>query len=111
MPQSYIAESKPRIQAYRRLNEVATQEQLDAVRKTWRDRFGKLPPAAENLLTLTEIKLAASARKITIVEVREGKLMLTRSNDFILIGGKFPRLFAGDPAARLAEMLAMLRAL
>jgi transcription-repair coupling factor (superfamily II helicase) len=111
LPQSYIAESKPRIQAYRRLNEVATPQELDALRKTWRDRFGKLPPAAENLLTLTEIKLAAAACKIAVVEAREGKLMLTRSNDFILIDGKFPRLSASDPAARLREMLAMLRAL
>ncbi|RYD48894.1 MAG: transcription-repair coupling factor, partial [Verrucomicrobiaceae bacterium] len=30
LPISYIAESQPRIQAYRRLNEIATQEQLDA---------------------------------------------------------------------------------
>jgi transcription-repair coupling factor (superfamily II helicase) len=89
LPQSYIAASQPRIQAYRRLNEIATQEQLDALRKTWRDRFGKLPSAAENLIVLSEIKLAAAARKITVVEVREGKLMLTRSGDFILIDGKF----------------------
>ena len=53
----------------------------------------------------------SAARKITVVEVREGKLMLTRSGDFILIGGKFPRLTAGDPADRLREILAMLRAL
>ncbi len=111
LPQSYIAESKPRIQAYRRLNEITTQEELDALRKTWRDRFGKLPPAAENLIVLSEIKLAAAARKITVVEAKDGKLMLTRANDFILIDGKFPRLTATEPAARLREILAMLRAL
>ncbi len=111
LPQSYIAESKPRIQAYRRLNEIATQEELDAVRKTWRDRFGKLPPPSENLIVLSEIKLAAAARKITVVEAKDGKLMLTRNADYILIDGKFPRLTASDPAARLREMLAMLRAL
>ena len=59
--------------------------------------------AAENLLRLTEIKLAAAARKITVVEVREGKLMLTRSGDFILIDGKFPRLTASDPADAAAR--------
>jgi transcription-repair coupling factor (superfamily II helicase) len=111
LPAAYIAESQPRIQAYRRLAEVTTQEQLDALRKTWRDRFGPLPQAAENLLTLTEIKLAATARKISIVEAKDGKLMLTRGGDFILIGGKFPRLSAPDPTSRLREMLAMLRSL
>jgi transcription-repair coupling factor (superfamily II helicase) len=111
LPAAYIAESQPRIQAYRRLAEVTTQEQLDALGKTWRDRFGALPQAAENLLTLTEIKLAATARKISIVEAKDGKLMLTRGGDFILIGGKFPRLSAPDPTTRLREMLAMLRSL
>ena len=111
LPASYIAESQPRIQAYRRLAEVTTQEQLDALRKTWRDRFGPLPEAAENLLAMTEIKLAAAARKITIVEAREGKLMLTRGGDYILLGGKFPRLAASESTPRLHEMLAMLRSL
>ena len=111
LPAAYIAESQPRIQAYRRLAEVNTQEQLDALRKTWRDRFGPLPKAAENLLALTEIKLAAAARKIAIVEAKDGKLMLTRNGDFILIGGKFPRLTAPEAAPRLHEMLAMVRSL
>ena len=111
LPAAYIAESQPRIQAYRRLAEVTAQEQLDALRKTWRDRFGPLPEAAENLLAMTEIKLAAAARKIAIVEAREGKLMLTRGGDYILIDGKFPRLTAPEPTPRLREMLAMLRSL
>ena len=111
LPAAFIAESQPRIQAYRRLAEVTTQEQLDNLRKTWRDRFGVLPDAAENLLVMTEIKLAASARKITQVEAREGKLILTRGGDYVQIGGKFPRLTASEPGARLREMLAMIRSL
>jgi len=111
LPAAYIAESQPRIQAYRRLAEVTTQEQLEALRKIWRDRFGPLPEAAENLLAMTEVKLAAATRKISVVEARDGKLMLTRGGDFILIGGKFPRLTAPEPTPRLREMLAMLRSL
>jgi transcription-repair coupling factor (superfamily II helicase) len=111
IPSAYITESQPRIQAYRRMAEVTTQEQLDTLRKTWRDRFGPLPEAAENLFVMTEIKIAAASRKIAIVEARDGKLMLTRNNDFILIGGKFPRLTAPEPTPRLREMLAMLRSL
>jgi transcription-repair coupling factor (superfamily II helicase) len=111
LPAAFIGESQPRIQAYRRLAEVTTQEQLDNIRKTWRDRFGVLPEAAENLLVMTEIKLAASARKITQVEAREGKLILTRGGDYVQIGGKFPRLTAPVPSARLQEMLAMIRSL
>ncbi len=111
LPTAYIAEAKPRIQAYRRLAEVTTQEQLDALRKVWRDRFGLLPESAENLLQMTEIKLAAATRKITQVEARDGKLILTRGGDYVQIGGKFPRLSATDPSSRLREMLVMIRSL
>jgi transcription-repair coupling factor (superfamily II helicase) len=111
LPVSYIAEAQPRIQAYRRLAEVATQEALDALCATWRDRFGPLPQPVANLLMLTEIKLSAAARKVSIVEVKEDKVMLTRHGDFIQIGGKFPRVSASDPNERLREVLRLIRAL
>jgi transcription-repair coupling factor (superfamily II helicase) len=110
LPAAYIAESQPRIQAYRRLAEVTTQEALEALRKTWRDRFGVLPEAAENLLLTTEIKLAAAARKMSMVEVREDKAMLTRNGELIQIDGKFPRLNAPAGAGRLRELLMLIRA-
>jgi transcription-repair coupling factor (superfamily II helicase) len=110
IPVSYIAESQPRIQAYRRLNEITTQEQLDALRKSWRDRFGRMPESAENLLMLTELKICAAARKIASIEVREDRAMLMRNGDYVQIGGKFPRLNADDPAERLREVLELVRA-
>jgi transcription-repair coupling factor (superfamily II helicase) len=112
LPASYLSETQPRISAYRRLNDTITQEQLDALRKEWRDRYGRLPLAAENLLLLTELKISAAARKISVVEVKDGtKIMLTRNADFILLGGKFPRLTADDPNERLEELLKMVRSL
>ncbi len=109
LPASYISESQTRIQAYRQLAEVTAQEQIDRLRKNWRDRFGALPRAVDNLLALTEIKLAGAARKITRIEVKENKLMLTRAGDYVLLGGKFPRLVAGEPDQRLRETLEMVR--
>ena len=81
-----------RIAAYRQLAEVTSQEQLHRLAKDWRDRFGKFPAAVDNLLLLTEIRLAAAKARIQRVEVRDGKVMLTRRGEFILFGGKFPRL-------------------
>jgi transcription-repair coupling factor (superfamily II helicase) len=110
IPTSYIAESQSRIQAYRRLNEISTQEQLEAVRKNWRDRFGRLPGAAENLLLLGELRVSAAARKIDSVEVRDDRVMLMRNGQYIQIGGKFPRVNAEDPHERLNELLKLVRA-
>ena len=48
---------------------------------------------------------------VAIVEVKEGKLMLTRGGDFILIGGKFPRLVSASGTSQLSEALKMIRSL
>ena len=111
LPAAYITEPKLRIQAYRALAEVTAQDQLDKVRKGWRDRFGPLPPAVENLLILSEIKLAAAGRRIAKVEVKDRKLMLTFRGDYILLAGKFPRLHSDEPGESLRETLALIRAL
>ena len=109
IPMAYVADPTLRIQAYRHLAEITTREQWDRLRKDWRDRFGKFPPAVDNLLVLTEIKLAAARAGVTRVEVREGKLMLTRRGDFILVGGKFPRISTDKIGRQLAEVLELVR--
>ena len=109
IPTSYISDTTLRIQAYRNLAQISTREQWDRLRKEWRDRFGKFPEAVDNLLALTEIKLAAAKAGVTRVEVRDRKLMLTRRGDYILVGGKFPRLSPGDLNRNLAEVVELTK--
>ena len=111
LPVNYISETGPRIAAYRQLNSLATQEALDKLRKEWRDRYGRFPEAVENLLTLAELRISSAARKISGVEVKDCKLMLMRGGDYILIGGKFPRLAAKGGTEQLREALKMIRSL
>jgi transcription-repair coupling factor (superfamily II helicase) len=108
LPAAYITEPKMRIQAYRALAEVSSKEQLDKVRKAWRDRFGPLPEAVEHLLILSEIKIAAAGRRISKVEVKERKLMLTCNRDYVLVAGKFPRLRSTEPGEALREALGLI---
>ncbi|MDP9003450.1 MAG: transcription-repair coupling factor [Verrucomicrobiota bacterium] len=109
IPTNYVADPTLRIQAYRHLAEITTREQWDLLRKDWRDRFGMFPPAVDNLFVLTEIKLAAAKAGVTRVEVREDKLMLTRRGDFLLVGGKFPRISTDRIDRQLAEVLELTR--
>ncbi len=109
IPTQFISETPLRIQAYRHLAQISTREQWDRLRKEWRDRFGAFPPAVDNLLALTEIKLAAAKAGFTRVEVRDGKLMLTRRGDYILIGGKFPRLSGDNLQRKLAEVVELTK--
>ncbi|MGB8355758.1 MAG: transcription-repair coupling factor [Chthoniobacteraceae bacterium] len=109
LPVGYIEQPQTRIQAYRKLAEVNSPPQLEQLRKAWRDRFGVPPKAVENLLIMSEIKLLAAARKVTKLEVKENKLMLTRGGDFVLIGGKFPRLVEKKPERQLHELAALIK--
>jgi transcription-repair coupling factor (superfamily II helicase) len=94
IPVAYVSDPALRIRAYRSVAEVTSHEQLDRLRRDWRDRFGPFPPAVDNLFALIKIKLAAAESGVSRVEVRQRKLMLTRHGDFILVAGKFPRLVA-----------------
>ena len=81
------------------------------MRKELRDRFGPLPPAVELLLQVAELKILASEKAVTIIEVKDDKLMLTRHGDFITLGGKFPRLTKNQGGARLKEIKKLLLAI
>ena len=45
------------------------------------------------------------------MEVKEDKLMLTRNQDYVMVGSKFPRLSEQDASARLQEIKKFLLAL
>ena len=111
VPSSFISDATLRIRAYRDIAQITTHEQLDRLRRDWRDRFGSFPTAVDNLFLLTEIKLAAAKSGVSRVEVRERKLMLTRGGDFILVAGKFPRLIGTKIEQHLREILELINKL
>ncbi len=111
LPHNYAPESQHRIEIYRKLAQATDKAALEALQKEMRDRFGPIPPSVELLLTVAELKILASERNITVVEVKEDKIMLTRSKEFITLGGKFPRLTKKDAKARLKEIKKLLLAL
>ncbi|MGC9943295.1 MAG: transcription-repair coupling factor [Verrucomicrobiota bacterium] len=111
LPDKYITEPHHRIEIYRKLAQANDKAMLDILQKEMRDRFGPLPPAVELLLAVGELKILASEKNVSCVEVEEDKLKLTRLGDFITLGGKFPRLTKKEPKARLKEIKRLLLAL
>jgi len=69
-----------------------------------------LPPPLQLLLQVAEVRILAGEREITVLEVKDDKLMLTRRGDFIMAGTKFPRLTKKQAAARLKEIKKLLLA-
>lgn len=108
LPYNYIAETQQRIEIYRKLAQVNDRESLNRLKNELRDRYGPLPQTVKLLLLVTEIKWLAGERNIRSVETRDGKVMLSRNRDFIMFGGRFPRLTAKMPQAKLKELRRLL---
>jgi transcription-repair coupling factor (superfamily II helicase) len=111
LPHNYVTEPQHRVEIYRKLAQANENPALENLQKELRDRFGPLPPAVELLLQVAELKILAREKSVTIIEVKDGKLMLTRHGDFITLGGKFPRLTKKDAKTRLKEIKKLLLAI
>ena len=108
---NYVTEPQHRIEIYRKLAQANEKSALESLQKELRDRFGPLPPPVELLLLVAELKILASEKAVSAIEVKDDKLMLTRQGDFIMLGGKFPRLAKKQAGARLKEIKKLLLAI
>ena len=111
IPNDYITEPRERIAAHRELAEAETLPALDQIKGRWRDRYGRLPAPARNLLKLGAIRLRAAAAGIDLVQTEENVLRLRRNGDFIMVGHRHPRLEERDPALKLRQILSLLQQL
>jgi transcription-repair coupling factor (superfamily II helicase) len=111
IPFSYISDPRQRIEIYRKLAQTTDKASVQALQKELRDRFGPLPAELELLLQLAELRILASERNISVMEVKDDRLMLTRNGDYIMVGSKFPRLTKKDAPGRLKEIKKLLTAL
>jgi transcription-repair coupling factor (superfamily II helicase) len=57
LPDSYVPDMKDRLALYRRLSSLRLEEQVDDARKELEDRYGTLPPEAEELLCVIQLKV------------------------------------------------------
>ncbi|HWP31206.1 MAG TPA: transcription-repair coupling factor [Fimbriimonadales bacterium] len=74
-PKSYIAEDGQRLFYYKKLMEVRSEENLHAIEEELRDRYGALPPAAQNACKLVHLRLLAHDLGIRKLESANGKLV------------------------------------
>jgi transcription-repair coupling factor (superfamily II helicase) len=57
------------------------------------------------------LRVLAAERGIRRIETREGKVMLTRENDYLQDHGRFPRLASSTPDKQLDEVLRIVRSI
>lgn len=108
LPLDYVREPAQRLELYRKLAQAGTRGDLDALKSELRDRFGPPPNAVERMLAAAEVRILASEKQITSLEVVDAKIKLTRNGDLITLGGQFPRLTKITAKDRLLELKKLL---
>jgi transcription-repair coupling factor (superfamily II helicase) len=74
LPETYISSTQQRLDVYKRLAEVKSDEEAWEMRQALEDRFGKLPAEMSTLFTLLHIRLQAVRYGITALERAGGRL-------------------------------------
>ena len=112
LPSDWLGETQLRVSAYRELAECMVENEVTRMESRWRDRFGRLPEPAENLIAVGRLRLTAAGKGVSSVEIKGQRLMLQRGGDYIMLEGRrFPRLVSEKPKEKLLEALEMLRLL
>jgi transcription-repair coupling factor (superfamily II helicase) len=93
LPTSYIPERQTRTRLYRRLADLRSQDEIDALSEEFIDRFGPLPPEALNLFYQLKVKLLADKAGLASVSGEAGQIVL-----------HFPPLPEGEIARELPEL-------
>jgi transcription-repair coupling factor (superfamily II helicase) len=90
LPDDYVPSEDLRLEAYRRLATVRTEQELADIENEWRDRFGPLPAPAQSLIAvgalrvecirigITEIVTNGNEARISPIQLRASQTMALR---------------------------------
>ncbi|HMA40683.1 MAG TPA: transcription-repair coupling factor [Gemmatimonadales bacterium] len=81
LPDDYVSDHASKLDVYRRLARAERPGEIPAVREELRDRFGPLPPEAERLLLVTELRALGARAGLETILVRGDEARLTFRRD------------------------------
>lgn len=109
LPPDYLGEPRLRIDLYRRLARANREAEVEQMAQELADRFGPLPEAAQALLMLHRIRVAAEQAGLVLVETQGQRLKCQRAEgrktSWVQVGKRFPRLHRREPLPKLQEIL------
>jgi transcription-repair coupling factor (superfamily II helicase) len=76
LPVSYIPEQETRLRLYRRIADIRTLAEVDALADEFADRFGTPPEDARNLLYQVRLKLLAEMAGLSSITSESGQIVL-----------------------------------
>src|SRR2546427_9861727 len=81
LPDEYVADDDAKLNLYRRLARAEQPGEIQAVRDELRDRFGRLPAAAERLLLVAELRALGAQAGLETVLIKGDEARLTFRRD------------------------------
>jgi transcription-repair coupling factor (superfamily II helicase) len=81
LPDEYVADDDTKLDLYRRLARAEQPGEIQAVRDELRDRFGRLPAAAERLLLVAELRALGAQAGLETVLLKGDEARLTFRRD------------------------------
>jgi transcription-repair coupling factor (superfamily II helicase) len=105
LAEAYVADAGQRLDLYRRLGVAASAGEVTAIGEELRDRFGPLPPAAERLLEVANLRADASAAGIASLLMEEGHLAVRLGDLPRAVGAKVAAGMPGVPLALEGNLL------
>jgi transcription-repair coupling factor (superfamily II helicase) len=84
LPADYVPNENQRIGLYRRLAAVERREELKALVKELRDRFGKLPGPVRNLVRVVQLKLQCMEVGVVDIATKDDRVVVTLGAEHLL---------------------------
>jgi transcription-repair coupling factor (superfamily II helicase) len=92
LPEAYVSNVSQRLVLYKQLSSSRDDEEVGEVRADLIDRFGPLPPEAQNLLEVIRLKIRCRDLGIESAETQGGELVLRVSDQPRIEPGRLMRL-------------------
>ncbi len=77
LPDDYVQDVSQRLVLYKRLASCREDPDIDRIRDELLDRFGTLPPEAENLVEVIRLKVRARRLGVAAIDQQNGELVFT----------------------------------
>lgn len=100
IPADYIGGERLRLDAYRRLCSLSSEEELDEFSLELIDRFGPMPQCVKNLLEVVRLRIFAARAGYSQLSVADGRLLLKNPGGTVYReNGLVPMIDYRDPPA------------
>jgi transcription-repair coupling factor (superfamily II helicase) len=83
LPDEYIGNRTLKVNFYQRLASLRSSEEVEAMAAELADRFGTLPPAVQNLLTLVRLKVEAAQLGYESIALKDTEFVLTVKRNIV----------------------------